>query len=121
MSKERISLGKQGEEAAAAYLTDKGYRIVIRNYRQKCGEIDIICKDRNCLVFVEVKTRQKSGFGHPLEAVTVHKQHQMSRTALYYLTKNQMFDTPARFDVIGIVISEGKTEITHIIDAFEAR
>ena len=120
MSKTRIGLGKRGEDAAAAYLIDKGYLIVSRNYRRRSGEIDIICKDGNCYVFIEVKTRQGTYFGDPIEAVTVHKQRQIRRTALDYLTRKNLLDIPVRFDVIGIMLTDGRTDITHIIDAFEA-
>lgn len=119
MSKARISLGKRGEDAAASYLIDRGYRIISRNYRPKCGEIDIICKDGDCYVFIEVKTRQGSNFGDPVEAVTFHKQRQISRTALNYLAENDLHDKPVRFDVIGIILTNGRTEVTHIVDAFD--
>jgi putative endonuclease len=120
LSSKRISLGKRGEQIAADYLRAKGYRIEDRNYRQKTGEIDIICRDGNTFVFVEVKTRQHCGFGHPTEAVTRRKQTQISRTALLYLNSQELFDTPTRFDVVGIILAETGPEISHIIGAFEA-
>lgn len=119
MSTERISLGKQGEEMAARFLEAKGFAVITRNYRQKSGEIDIICKDREVLVFVEVKTRSSADFGHPLEAVTRRKQRQISVTALDYLNRHNLVGEPARFDVVGVVIGTGGPEITHIVDAFE--
>lgn len=103
-----------------AYLQDKGYRIELRNYRQKTGEIDIICRDLDTFVFVEVKARQHCGYGHPTEAVTRRKQLQISRTALHYLTSQKLLDSPTRFDVIGVIFTEAGTEISHIIGAFEA-
>ncbi len=120
MSRKRISLGKQGEDIAVAHLRNKGYRIEVRNYRQKTGEIDIICKDGDTIVFVEVKTRQHAEFGHPAEAVNRRKQMQISRTALLYLNSQEMHDAPVRFDVIGIIFTETGPEISHIISAFEA-
>lgn len=120
MSRKRINLGKRGEEVAAAYLRAKGYRIKARNYRQKTGEIDIICKDGDTHVFVEVKTRQHCEFGHPTEAVTRRKQMQISRTALLYLNIEELLDTPVRFDVIGVILKEWGPEISHIVGAFEA-
>ncbi|MBT8355338.1 MAG: YraN family protein [Desulfofustis sp.] len=120
LSRKRINLGKRGEEVAAAYLRAKGYRIKARNYRQKTGEIDIICKDGDTHVFVEVKTRQHCEFGHPTEAVTRRKQMQISRTALLYLNIEELLDTPVRFDVIGVILKEWGPEISHIVGAFEA-
>ena len=119
MSRKRISLGKQGEDIAVAYLRAKGYRIEVRNYRQRTGEIDIICKDGDTYVFVEVKTRQHCGFGHPTEAVTPRKQMQISRTALLYLTIQELHDAPVRFDVIGVISTETVPEISHVVGAFE--
>ena len=119
MSKARISLGKQGEDIAALFLKDKGFEIISRNYRQKSGEIDIICFDRDTVVFVEVKTRKTTQYGDPLEAVNRRKQHQISITALDYLSRHNLLDKPARFDVVGVLISTGAPQITHIRDAFE--
>lgn len=120
MTTQRISLGKKGEDITVSFLRDKGYRIVTRNYRQKSGEIDIICMDGYTYVFVEVKTRKTVQFGHPIEAVTRHKQHQISLTALNYLSRNNLLDEPVRFDVIGVIWARTGPEITHINGAFEA-
>lgn len=120
MSKARISLGKRGEDMAAAYLLKKKYTIIARNYRQKTGEIDIIARDRQTLVFIEVKTRSSLLFGQPYEAVTTKKQVQLSRVALDYMSRNRQLDHAARFDVISILIPQnGKTEIEHLRNCFE--
>lgn len=119
MSKERISLGKQGEDIAVAFLEARGFEIIARNYRQKSGEIDIICTDRETLVFVEVKTRKTTRFGDPLEAVNRRKQHQISVTALDYLSRNNLHDQPARFDVVGVIIGSGDPQVIHLSDAFD--
>jgi putative endonuclease len=121
LSKERISLGKQGEDLAAAYLKSHDVAIIKRNYRQKSGEIDIIARDQEWLVFVEVKTRKSLRFGQPFEAVTPKKQAQISRVALDYITRNKLSDQAVRFDVISIVIpKDGKPEIEHLANCFEA-
>jgi len=113
-------LGQKGEELATLFLQQKDYRIIIRNYRCKIGEIDIIASDEKTLVFIEVKTRSSHSFGSPTMAVTTKKQRQISRTAENYLAQNHLFDTSARFDVIGITLpADGKTEIDHIKNAFE--
>ena len=121
MSDTRIALGKLGEDLAADHLLKKSYKIIVRNYRQKTGEIDIIAHDGDCLVFVEVKTRKSTLFGQPYEAVTKKKQAQLSRVALDYMNRNRLLKKPARFDVISILIdTNGKAAIEHLINCFEA-
>lgn len=120
MSNPRIGIGKRGEDAAAAYLIGKGYRIVARNVRQKLGEIDIVCRDGSGYVFIEVKTRRGTQFGEPLDAVTAHKRRRICRAALHFLATNGLHEEAVRFDVIGIMLTGRKAEITHIIDAFDA-
>lgn len=120
MSEARINLGKEGEELAANHLKNLGFSILARNYRQKSGEIDIIARDGDCLVFVEVKTRKSLRFGQPFEAVTTKKQAQLSRVALDYLSRNELLDQPARFDVISILLPDnGKANIEHLSNCFE--
>jgi putative endonuclease len=109
-------VGSNEEEIAAEYLAGKGYFIIQKNYRVRQGEIDIVARDGGTIVFVEVKYRKDGSAGHPLEAVTVSKQRQICRTALFYLSQNKINPevTPVRFDVVGIL----GTEITHIENAF---
>ncbi len=122
MSERRGTLGRIGEDLAAAHLQKAGYKILARNYRQKCGEIDIIALDRGTLVFVEVKTRKSLSFGLPFEAVTEKKQKQIGRVAQDYLCRNNLFNRPARFDVVSVVIKEGQEPgIQLLVDAFELR
>mgnify|MGYP000085479978 CR=1 FL=1 len=112
------SIGDKGEELAVKFLKKKGYKIIKRNYRTPTGEIDIIAKDGDKLVFVEVKTRTDSLFGHPVEAVDYRKQRKIKTAALHYLA-TQKKEMPARFDIISIRIGpDGKT-IEHLKDAFE--
>jgi putative endonuclease len=121
MSKARIKLGAQGEDLAADYLTTQGYIILARNFRKKSGEIDIIARDGEWLVFIEVKTRTNLLFGQPYEAVTLKKQAQISRGALAYITINKLHNQAMRFDVISVLIqTNGKTEINHLPGCFEA-
>lgn len=98
-----VQLGKQGESWAAAYLEGQGYVILERNYSLRLGEIDIIARDGDELVFVEVKSRRSVRFGVPEEAVTRRKQRRISRVALAYLSDNGLLDVNARFDVVSIV------------------
>lgn len=113
-------IGSRGEDLAAEFLKDKGYRIIARNYKTPIGEIDIIAKDGRTLVFVEVKTRSNNSFGHPFEAVDARKRHKLKNLAMLYL-KKQKQDCAVRFDVLSIHISinNSKKDIEHIQDAFE--
>jgi len=111
--------GKQGEDDAVAHLKRNGYRILIRNYRTRLGEIDIIAKDGKSLVFIEVKARKSEHFGSPKWAITPVKQRKMSMVALQYLKETQQIQTKARFDVV-TVGPEGKAARIEIIkNAFE--
>jgi putative endonuclease len=119
LSRQRSETGKQGEQLAADFLVAAGYRIVERNYREKCGEIDIIARDGPTWVFIEVKARRSRRYGAPVEAVTSHKQHQISATALLYLSRHGLLEAPARFDVVGIDLADiVRPQIVHIKDAF---
>jgi len=119
MSKERLSLGKRGEDLAALHLQGSGYRILARNFRGRCGEIDIVAEERGTLVFVEVKARSGTAFGHPLEAVTPHKQQQLARAALEYLARNDQHHRPVRFDVVGVIIDDKLPPVLELVrDAF---
>lgn len=120
MLNSRQRLGQSGEETVAGYLEKIGYTILIKNYRCKIGEIDIIARDGADLVFIEVKTRSSLAYGSPAAAVTTRKQRQITRAAQWYLAEQQLFDSPARFDVISVL--RGKTnlqKIEHINNAFD--
>ena len=108
------NLGDRGEAAAAEYLEKKGYTILNRNYYICHGEIDIIAKDGDCTVFVEVKTRRSDKYGSGLEAITASKKRSLIRAAETYAAENGLLQTPMRFDVILIT---GETEIYHIKNA----
>jgi putative endonuclease len=111
-------VGSKGEDLAVEFLKDRGYGIIGRNYKTPIGELDIIAKDGETLVFVEVKTRSSNAFGYPFEAVGPRKKHKLKNLALLYL-KNQKKSCAVRFDVISINLSGTKNEIEHIKDAFE--
>ena len=116
---EHITTGAQGEEIAASYLLSKKYEILQRNYRCRYGEIDIIARRKNVLVFVEVKARRTYAFGSPLEAVSLKKQRSISSVAQTYLQHNRLGGSAARFDVIAVVLNNRCPEIEHIENAFE--
>lgn len=120
MLNKRQNLGKSGEETVAEYLEKIGYKILIKNYRCKLGEIDIIARDGSFLVFIEVKTRSGLGYGYPAAAVDVRKQKQISRAAQCYLAEQQLFDSLARFDVISVLPGDStRPRIDHINNAFD--
>jgi len=112
-------LGTKGENLAVRFLIKKGYSVIQRNHKTPFGEIDIIAKDGDTIVFIEVKTRRDDLFGYPFEAVTRRKIHKLKNSALFYL-KKQRRESRARFDVLSIFSTDsGRFEIEHIIDAFE--
>ena len=110
-----------GEGLAAEHLQRRGYQILEHNYRSRFGEIDLIAKHGNQIVFVEVKTRRTLKFGVPQAAVTPAKQKQISKLALSYLQTNDLMDVPCRFDVIAIFLSSktAPAKLKHIQNAFE--
>lgn len=115
----RMDTGKEGEKIAAAYLKKKGYSIIEQNYRCPIGEIDIIARDKNELVFVEVKTRKSCALGYPEQAVGIKKQKKMSRLALWYLQEKKMNGSCARFDIVAILMLSGGNEVRLIQNAFD--
>lgn len=108
-------IGNIGEEMAVKFLLKLGYEIVDRNFTKHFGEIDIIAKDRNYLVFIEVKARKNTKFGYPRDFVNHKKIKKLQETAQYYMIDKNL-NIPFRFDVIEIIFEENKIE--HIINAF---
>ena len=104
----RKNLGLKGEILAGKELEKRGYMILERNFTCKIGEIDIIAKNNNTLVFIEVRSRTKSDFGLPEESVNYKKQVKIREVAQYYLSKNNLHDVNCRFDVVGIVWESNK-------------
>ena len=113
------ALGTQGEELACKYLQKHGCRIVARNYHaSRLAELDIVAKEKNVLVFVEVKTRFSASAGSGREAVTPTKQHHIRTAAQHYLMQNRLSDVPCRFDVIEITFAGDVPEIVWLKNAF---
>ena len=115
----RIRTGKKGEDLAVVHLQQLGYRILERNYRCPLGEIDIVAKDKDTIVFVEVKSRRTEEFGDPELAVGKTKQRKMILVSLYYLAQKKDFPVQARFDVVAVKMLRDRTEVKLIQDAFE--
>ena len=111
-------IGKIGEKLAAEYLEKHGYEIITTNFYTKRGEIDIIARKDNEIVFVEVKTRSSDSFGKPVEAVNYFKQKHLYQTAKYYMYKKCHELDYIRFDVIEVYIKYGKVNINNIKKIF---
>ena len=115
----RIQTGKRGEDIAVAYLKNRGYRIIERNYKCLFGEIDIVAKDGDTVVFVEVKSRKSEKFGDPQSAVGREKQKKISRISLTYLEEKNLYPCNARFDVVAIKMLPAGSIVELIQNAFD--
>lgn len=118
MDNYRQKLGKTGEELAAKYLQNKGYEILVRNYRRYRGEIDIVARDQDCLVFVEVKTAKSRRFGPPVLRVDQRKKKQLGKIAMAYYQEHDLYDQDSRFDIITVTFQGGIAKIEQIENAF---
>lgn len=107
-------LGISGETLAVEYLKEKGYIVLQRNYTCPVGEIDIVCKKDDMIIFVEVKARETLKFGYPREAVTPYKINKIRMVASNYLKQKRLVNQKVRFDVIDIL----GDKITHIENCF---
>ena len=114
---DKIKKGKEGEDLAANFLTDKGFEIVERNYRHKRLEIDLIIKKNGWLVFVEVKLRTSDAYGYPEDFVDYKKAKNIIDGAEQY-TYDKNWQGNVRYDIVSIRQLNGKQEILHIEDAF---
>jgi putative endonuclease len=120
MSDRRQLLGAEGEEIALAFLKKNRFKIVVKNYRCRYGEIDIIARDQgNTLCFIEVKTRRSQSHGTPQEAVTPKKQGQISKAALEFIQRYKQENSPARFDVVAVTLLPAGHSVELIQNAFE--
>ncbi len=114
---EHNDIGIKGEELASFYLEGKGYTILEKNWRFGREEIDIIAKQNEMLVVVEVKTRTGSFFGEPEEFVNRQKQKNLIKAANAYIEKNNL-ELEVRFDIMGVILTGNNHRINHIEDAF---
>ena len=116
----RLITGRRGEDEAARFLRKKGYRILKRNYSCRFGEIDLVARDGDTVVFVEVKTRRSSSFGPAAEAVDRRKMGRIKKASEFFLKEFNLTEHAARFDVVCIENREGGPCIELIKNAFGA-
>lgn len=109
--------GKIGEDIATKYLEQSGYEIIQRNFECKQGEIDIIAKDKDEIVFIEVKTRSSALYGQPKDAVDETKQKHIYNSAEFYIYIRHLENFPVRIDVIEVYKKQGKIKVHHIKNA----
>jgi putative endonuclease len=114
---DNISFGKKGEDLAVEFFQEEGYEILERNWHFKHIEIDIIARDKDQLVIAEVKTRSGNSYGEPSTAVDIQKQRSLIFAAERYIF-SQNIDLDVRFDIVSIIIDQGRTALEHIKEAF---
>ncbi len=115
----RKETGRRGEDLAASYLSRLGFEILERNYRCRWGEIDIICRRGNLMVFVEVRSKSSELFGTPEESISRTKVSRIRKTALEYLREKMAGKQfKMRFDLIAITFRDGQANVNHIEGAF---
>lgn len=107
-------VGDLGEGIAVEYIKKKGYILIQRNFRCKQGEVDIIAKDKDEYVFIEVKTRNSKRFGQPAEAVNCLKKKHIYNVTRYFLYKYKIENSSIRFDVVEILLNKDGYKLNHI-------
>ena len=117
---QRQEFGKIGENVACAELERRGYAILARRYRTRFGEIDIVARDGETTVFVEVKARAGDAFGGGAAAVTRRKQHRITQMAVDYLARHQLQDRACRFDVVTVDAVDGGPRVEVYPGAFDS-
>jgi len=116
---EHLVRGEAGEHAAKKHLKRSGLRFLTANFRSSRGEIDLIFRDEDCLVFVEVKSRSSETWTRPAAAVNVRKRRLLSQTALDYLRLLKQPQVRVRFDIVEVLLQEGTVrEVRHLPNSF---
>jgi putative endonuclease len=116
---EHLRRGELGERAAKKHLQQSGLKFLTANFRSERGEIDLIFRDGDCLVFVEVKTRSSEEWARPAAAVDARKKRLISQTALDYLRLLKNPQVPIRFDIVEVLLRDGEVrEIRHLPNTF---
>jgi putative endonuclease len=115
----RRETGRRGEDVAAAHVTALGWRVVVRNFRCRAGEIDLVALDGATVVFVEVRSRLGRSHGTPLESVDGRKQARVGLVARHFLAARGWHERPARFDVVGVRLDADPPDVQHVRAAFD--
>jgi putative endonuclease len=118
MTKQRQALGLLGERIAARWLKRDGWEIVAHRFRSGHRDLDLVVRRDQEVAFVEVKARRDCQFGSPVEAVHARKRRELSRSACVWMDRFGSPNLTYRFDVIGVVVSEGRVKVRHVADAF---
>jgi putative endonuclease len=119
MLNKQQQFGKTAESIAAGQLRKQGYKILAQNYRTSLGEIDIIAREMDVIVFIEVKARNSDRFGNAKQAVTLKKQKKIARVAVSYLKEINQPDARARFDVVAVDAKKKDGNMEIIKNAFD--
>ena len=116
---EHLRRGALGEAAARRHLESAGLKFLVANYRSARGELDLVFRDADCLVFVEVKTRSSEDWTRPAAAVNARKRRLLSQTALDYLKKLKQPQVRFRFDIVEVLLADGAVrEVRHLPNSF---
>ena len=118
MTNARHILGRYGEQAATDFIATLGYELLDRNWHHALGELDIVAKDGRQVVFIEVKTRNGRGFGHPFEAITAAKMARLRQLGAAWLAAKQLGSVPVRMDAISVLVDSGRVHIEHLKSVF---
>jgi putative endonuclease len=119
VTRERLDLGRLGEDLALKKIKSLGYKCIVRNYRCPLGEVDLIAKDGDTLVFIEIKTRRDRSLGYAKESINARKKRQLSKVALAYMKSHDVAEAKSRFDVVAVHIRESMHEIEVVRNAFD--
>ena len=119
MTRARLELGRRGEELALRKIKRLGYICIARNYRCALGEVDLIAKDGDTLVFIETKTRKGASLAYAKEAIDARKRRQLSKVALAFMKANNCCEVKSRFDVVAVSLQGKQARIEVIKNAFE--
>jgi putative endonuclease len=118
MSAARQAFGELGERIAERWLREHGWRVMQRRFRSGHRDIDLVVERDGLVAFVEVKARRGNRFGDPVEAVDWRKQRELGRSAKVWIARHGRRDEAYRFDVVGVLVDEGRVRIRHVEDAF---
>lgn len=119
MSNHNQKFGQLGERIAARWLVGRGWRVVYRRFRNGRRDIDLVVQRDATVAFVEVKARKGSTFGDPVEAVHHRKQRELTKSAHVWIDRHGRAEESYRFDVVGVLVDEGRVLVKHIENAFQ--